>query len=188
MSSETTTTTTTTIEPKQRLFDFLNSHGITDYKTLYHKRVYTCDEAEVCEGLPTAVSKTLFLKDSTKPTPRYWILVTLGRVRADWKYISKEVGSKGRLKFASEEEMVAALGVTPGTATPFALINDMEKHAVQVIIDKCVLNDDVMTFHPLTNDATTIIKKEDFFKFLEATGHKVSATVDSDANAASGNQ
>lgn len=188
MSSEAPTTANAPeVDQKQRLFDFLESHGITDHKTLYHKRVFTCNEAEVCDGLPTAVSKTLFLKDSTKPTPRYWMLVTLGRVKVDWKYVSKAVGSKGRLKFASEEEMVALLGVTPGSATPFALINDMEKNVVQVVIDKCVTDDDVMTFHPLTNDATTIIKKEDFFKFLDATGHKVVADIDSDANAAATN-
>ena len=75
---------------------------------------------------------------------------------------------QGKLSFASEARMLKYLGVTPGSVTPFGLINDHERH-VYVFIDKRLANVDKLSFHPCINTASLIISKNDFIRFLNHT-------------------
>ena len=63
-----------------------------------------------------------------------------------------------------------ALGVTPGAVTPFAVINDTERR-VQVVLDRAMLDVDLLNYHPLKNDRTTAIAPSDLIRFLEASDH-----------------
>ena len=60
--------------------------------------------------------------------------------------------------------------VGPGSVTPFALINDTEKQ-VNVILDTRLLRVDEAGFHPLTNDATTLITPQGLQKFIMSLGY-----------------
>lgn len=71
--------------------------------------------------------------------------------------------------------MLETLGVTPGSVTAFALMNDTQ-HRVKFILDAKLLSYKTLNFHPLTNTATTTIGREDFLRFLNATGHSVFTT------------
>ena len=62
-----------------------------------------------------------------------------------------------------------ALGVTPGSVTAFALINDPE-HTVRFVLDQALMSHDIVNFHPLKNDATTAIRSSDLVRFLTALG------------------
>ena len=75
---------------------------------------------------------------------------------------------QGKLSFASDQRMMKYLGVTPGSVTPFGLIND-EDHHVHVFLDQHLLESKTISFHPCTNTASIIIKWEDFLKFLDWT-------------------
>ena len=66
--------------------------------------------------------------------------------------------------------MQELLGVTPGSVTPFAVINDTG-HRVTVVLDRALMTHDILHFHPLTNTGTTTLSKADLLKFLNATGH-----------------
>lgn len=69
--------------------------------------------------------------------------------------------------------LVQSLGVTQGSVTPFALMNDTQ-HQVHLVLDQCLFerSEDFLNFHPLSNDATTSITVEGFKRFLKATGHE----------------
>jgi len=74
---------------------------------------------------------------------------------------------QGKLTFASEQRMDKYLGVKAGSVSPFNLINDKE-HRVHLFIDKNLLQQEKLSFHPNDNMATLIIKTEDLIKFLDA--------------------
>ncbi|HEY2243949.1 MAG TPA: YbaK/EbsC family protein, partial [Xanthobacteraceae bacterium] len=75
-----------------------------------------------------------------------------------------------RFSFGSAELMQDVLGVLPGSVTPFAAINDMQRR-VGVVLDAELLAHDALNFHPLVNTATTTISRDGLLKFLAATGH-----------------
>ena len=75
---------------------------------------------------------------------------------------------QGKLSFASEQRLMKYLGLTPGSVTPFGLINDSERH-VHVFVDKNLQNAQRLSFHPCINTASLIISKSDFVRFLDYT-------------------
>ncbi|MFH2094279.1 MAG: prolyl-tRNA synthetase associated domain-containing protein [Bacteroidota bacterium] len=77
---------------------------------------------------------------------------------------------QGKLSFASEQRMMKYLGLTPGSVTPFGLINDSTHH-VHLFIDENLLLAERISFHPNINTATLTIMFSDFIKFLEWTGN-----------------
>ncbi|MDP6109187.1 MAG: YbaK/EbsC family protein, partial [Rhodospirillales bacterium] len=58
----------------------------------------------------------------------------------------------------------------PGSVTPFALMND-EEARVRVILDKEMMEMDLLNYHPLTNNMTTAITPSDLLAFIRDTGH-----------------
>jgi Ala-tRNA(Pro) deacylase len=65
-------------------------------------------------------------------------------------------------------------GVEKGSVTPLGLFNDRVKHAVHVILDKKMIENDnlPMIFHPLTNDYSTQLTARELKLFLQHTGHE----------------
>jgi Ala-tRNA(Pro) deacylase len=61
--------------------------------------------------------------------------------------------------------MMKYLGVTPGSVTPFGLINDAEHH-VHVFLDSNLQKAEKLSFHPCVNTASLIVTKNDFLRFL----------------------
>ncbi len=139
-----------------------------DHSTIEHPPVFTVEEAAVHTAyLPGAHCKSLFLKDKKGGL---WLLVCLDRRRVDTNRLAKVLGCP-RLSFGKPELLLETLGVTPGSVTPFALINDQDHH-VQPLLDKAMLSHDLLNYHPLTNEATTTIKSEDLPRFISAMGHQ----------------
>jgi Ala-tRNA(Pro) deacylase len=63
--------------------------------------------------------------------------------------------------------MLEVLGITPGSVTPFALLNDTKKR-VKVVLDEDMLRCDKVHYHPLHNAASTTLRSADFLKFIQA--------------------
>ena len=130
--------------------------------TLEHEAVFRVGEGEgIKDQLPGAHTKNLFLKDDKG---KLWLISAEQSTRIDLKSLPKTIGS-GRLSFGSPERLLAALGVTPGSVTALALVNDPE-HKVTFVIDKVLADADIVNFHPLTNTATTALSQADFRVFL----------------------
>jgi len=62
-----------------------------------------------------------------------WLVTLPDEKRADLKSLPDKIGSK-RLSFGNADLLMEALGVTPGSVTALALIND-EARRVQLVLD-----------------------------------------------------
>jgi Ala-tRNA(Pro) deacylase len=147
------------------LFAFFDAQGIA-HRTLEHPPVFRVEEGrEIKAALPGGHTKNLFLKDHKG---QLWLVSTLGDTAIDIKALPAAIGS-ARLSFGSATLLEDALGVTPGSVTLFAMINDRE-HRVRLVLDRALFSHALVNFHPLTNDATTAVSPEDLLAFLKALG------------------
>ncbi|MDR3526233.1 MAG: prolyl-tRNA synthetase associated domain-containing protein [Rhizomicrobium sp.] len=133
-----------------------------------HTPVFTVGEAAaISDGLPGGHSKNLFLKDKKGGL---WLVVVQAHLSVDLNALAKQLDAP-RFSFGSAELLEATLGVTPGSVTPFALMNDGE-HTVRVVLDQDILALSPLNFHPLRNDRTTAIAPDDLVRFVQACGHQ----------------
>lgn len=138
------------------------------YTTTKHRPVFTVEEgADLKASMPGGHSKNLFLKDKKGAL---YLLSALGDTQIDLNAVSKLIGS-ARFSFGNAELLMQYLGVTPGSVTLFALINDADGK-VRLILDEGLFAYDVVNFHPLSNDATTAVSPADMLKFARDTGHE----------------
>jgi Ala-tRNA(Pro) deacylase len=63
------------------------------------------------------------------------------------------------------------LGVTPGSVTPLAVVND-EAQRVQLVLDRSMLQQEMINLHPLINTATITLRSADLLRFLDVLGRK----------------
>jgi len=158
---------TSSVADRQALFARLEELGIAAI-TVEHEPVFTVAQSQdLRDGLPGAHTKNLFLagKDG-----RALLVVAKDETRVDLKSLAQRLGL-GRLSFGKPELLLALLGVTPGSVTPFALMND--SHArVAVVVDAALLDFAEVNFHPLENTATTRIASADLMRFIRACGHE----------------
>ena len=91
--------------------------------------------------------------------------------RADLRAVADQIGD-GKLSFASPERLMTHLGVTPGSVSPFGLINDHDHH-VRVVLDRDLKSAGRIAFHPNINTATLTLARGDFDRFLETCGNTV---------------
>lgn len=149
------------------LFARLDALGIV-HATTAHRPIFTVEEgADLKAALPGGHSKNLFLKDKNGAL---FLLCALGESRIDLNAVSKLIGA-GRFSFGSADLLETHLGVTPGSVTIFALINDPERK-VRLLLDEALLQHDPVNFHPLRNDATTAISPAALLRFLKALGRE----------------
>ncbi len=137
-------------------------------RTTEHAAVFTVEESEELEGtLPGGHTKNLFLKDSRGAL---FLVVAESRTPVDLKALARRIGA-GRFSFGRAELLMQALGVTPGSVTAFAVMNDTEAR-VSVVIDARLMRHPTINCHPLTNTATTNVARDDLLRFIRATGHE----------------
>ena len=151
---------------EQDLFQRFEELGI-ETNTVRHPPAFTVDDNKELRGaLPGGHCKSLFLKDKKGAM---WLVVMLEDGRLDTNALQKTLGS-ARLSFGKPELMQEILGVTPGSVTPFSLINETSRE-VTVILEARMLEHDHLNYHPLQNEATTTIATSDLLRFVEACGH-----------------
>lgn len=149
------------------LFARLTGLGIA-VVTIEHPAAFTVDELHAVAGhLPGVHVKNLFLCDAKK---KMWLVVAPGSRRIDLKKLAPLIGA-GRLSFGSADRLLRVLGVTPGSVTPFTVINDPSAQ-VQVILDAEMMGESTINAHPLTNTMTTSIAAGDLRRFMEDCGHR----------------
>ena len=147
------------------LIAFFDAHGI-EHSTVDHPAVFRVGEGEgVKDDIPGAHTKNLFLKDAKG---RIWLISAQDDTVIDLKRLHTVIGS-ARLSFGSAELMEQVLGVTPGSVTAFALVNDTERQAT-FVLDRRLAEAERVNFHPLVNTATTGVSAKGFRRFLQALG------------------
>jgi Ala-tRNA(Pro) deacylase len=150
------------LKTKEELLNILSKIGI-EFINHEHPAVFTVEEAALHhEGIEGVHSKNLFLKDKKK---KLFLVVTLADKAIKIKEVAKKIGAKSP-SFGKPELLMEALGVMPGSVTPFAAVN-IKAHEVTVILDEEMMDNELLNFHPLVNTATTTISPIDLVKFLE---------------------
>lgn len=144
-----------------------------DSVTYAHPPLFTVNDGEAFrDGLPGMGTKNLFLKDK-KGT--LWLVTAEEHTRVDLNAFSEWLRMRGlaasRLSFASPALLLEALGVTPGSVTPLALVNDATRK-VNFAIDAQLLAAALVSCHPLRNDMTTVMPPAVLYKTLTGMGYR----------------
>jgi Ala-tRNA(Pro) deacylase len=135
-----------------------------------HPPVATALEAaEHWAGIDAAHCKNLFLRN--QKGNRHYLVIVKHPKRADLRGVADQIGD-GKLSFASPERLLTHLGVTPGSVSPFGLINDAS-HEVRVFLDADLKAAERISFHPNINTVTLVLAFADFERFLAARGNAV---------------
>lgn len=145
------------------LFDRLD----IEHSTVAHPPFFTVEEGRPWhDRIPGAHGKNLFLKDRKGGI---WLVVMPAEKRADLGRLEKTLGAP-RFSFARPDVLLDVLALTPGSVTPFGLINDTRR-VVTVILDQDMLDSEWVNFHPLHNAASTTLRSADLVRFVRALGY-----------------
>jgi len=153
---------------KEQTLALLDSRGIP-YELTEHKAVFNMAElSDVPLPYPEADAKNLFVRDDKHRS--YYLITVRGDKRVDLKAFRKTHGTRP-LSFASAEELLEILGLTPGSVTPLGLLND-ETHGVQLFLDRD-FEGGLVGCHPNDNTATVWLKTADLLSLLQEQGNHV---------------
>jgi Ala-tRNA(Pro) deacylase len=151
----------------EQLVQLLGELGIAA-DTVRHEAVFTVEQSRhVSHQIPGAHTKNLFVKDKKS---RLFLVVAEHDRAIDLKRLHEAIGATGRLSFGSADNMMTYLGVTPGSVTAFAVINDKEHH-VTVVLDRGLADQPRINCHPMVNTMTTGVSAADLLRFWTHTGH-----------------
>jgi Ala-tRNA(Pro) deacylase len=154
---------------EQQVYDHLAALGIP-FTRYEHPPIATAEEAEKYWADIDAIHcKNLFLRN--QKGDRHYLAIIKHLKRADLRRVADQVGD-GRFSFASPERLMKHLGLTPGSVSPFGLINDAG-HTVRVVLDRDLKAATLISFHPNINTATVTLAWVDFLRFLESRGNPV---------------
>ncbi len=153
---------------KSECIKFLAESGI-DHYVIEHPAVFTVDEVDQIE-LPERETETknLFLRDDKKRN--YYLLVMESHKRADLAKVRETLCSRP-LRFGSEKDLLAKLGLLKGSVTALGILNDEAKE-VQVFIDRYFENARIAC-HPMENTATVYMNTSDLIAMLREHGNSV---------------
>ncbi|MEW7009650.1 MULTISPECIES: prolyl-tRNA synthetase associated domain-containing protein [unclassified Lentilitoribacter] len=152
---------------KDDLLEILDDLGIS-YTNYDHEPVFTVEESNsLCSDIPGGHTKNLFLKDKKD---NFFLVVLEEHADVDLKKIHTLIDARSRVSFGKPDKLLEYLGVIPGSVTAFAVMNDTN-HRVNMVIDKPLLEHEIINCHPLQNDATTSIHRDDLIRFAKHFGH-----------------
>ncbi len=153
--------------PETALFAHLDAHALA-FTNVSHEPTHTvADSRKIKTNMPGGHTKSLFMKDKKNNL----VLVSAwANSQLPLNQLHKAIGTQ-RLSFTNPGLLWDALGVTPGSVTAFALINDPDNR-IRFILDHALMQFDTVNFHPLRNDMTTSITQADFIKFLASLGRE----------------
>ncbi|WP_195216944.1 prolyl-tRNA synthetase associated domain-containing protein [Anaerococcus vaginalis] len=141
-----------------------------DFKIVDHPPAFTTEEADkYIEGHDGVRTKSMFLTDRKKKN--FYLVILDDYKRLDMDRFKDIVGEK-KVKMASENSLMEKMKLPAGTVSPFGLLNN-EDHDIKFFMDKEIADEEIMTFHPNTNDKTLFLKTKDLYKYLDNIGYEV---------------
>jgi Ala-tRNA(Pro) deacylase len=150
------------MDPAPPVYAALDALGVR-YERHEHPAVFHAeDAAKFWNPIAGVQCKNLFLRNK-KGDRHYLVIVEISK-RVDLKDLVKIVGDD-RLSFGSPERLMQELGLTPGSVSPFGLINDTDG-SVRVLIDRDLRGAAGLIFHPNINTASVVISWDDLERFL----------------------
>ena len=157
------------IAKEQRCYELLDSLGV-EYMRADHDYADTIEDChEVEQVLGCEICKNLLL--TNRQMTDVYLLLMPGDKPFKTKILSKQIGS-ARLSFASPEQMLEHLDITPGSVSVLGLMNDKE-NKVRLLIDKELLQQEYIGCHPCINSSSLKLRTVDITdKFLHAVKHE----------------
>ena len=133
-----------------------------------HPALFTVEQSKQLRGdIAGEHVKNLLVRDKKRTL---WLVVVPEDKAVDLKGLRAQLDTRGGLSFASSELLAETLGVQPGSVTPLAAMNDVEKR-VTVVLDVALTTAPVVCCHPLHNAATVQMSGADMVRFLTAVDH-----------------
>lgn len=146
----------------------LDELGI-EFDVVEHPPAFTTEQADsYIIGLEGVRTKSMFL--TSKKKTQYYLLIMDDQKPLDMDNFKEQVGAN-RIRMASAESLAEKMQLPAGTVSPFGLLNNEEKD-ILVYFDQDIVSEEIMTFHPNTNEKTIFIKTLDLFRFLESIDFK----------------
>ena len=156
-------------EREERCYELLERLGIS-YLRVDHEHADTIEACHAIEKLlGCEICKNLFL--TNRQQTELWLLLMPGDKPFKTKLLSRQIGS-ARLSFASPEQMLQHLDLTPGSVSVLGLMNDREGK-VRLLIDRDLLTQEAIGMHPCLNSSSLRIATTDLLgKILPAMHHE----------------
>jgi len=151
---------------KLGILSTLDELGI-EHREEEHEAVFTVAESKkvLSEKVPV---KSLLLQE--RKGEGLVLVVMAGDKRLQAKQVSEALSLR-KLEFAKPEVLKDTLGVTPGSVSLFGLLHDGSS-GVMVVLDKQLIKEDEIGFHPNDNTSTIFIPGIALTKFIEHAGNK----------------
>jgi len=150
------------MDPAPAVYAALDALGIR-YERHEHPAVFNAEDAsKYWDPIQGTQCKNLFLRN--KKGDRHYLVVLEISKRADLKDLVKLVNDD-RLSFGSPDRLMAELGLTPGSVSPFGLLNDADG-SVRVLVDQDLKGAARLIFHPNINTASVVVSWQDLERFL----------------------
>lgn len=155
---------------KEEVYAYLDSKGIK-YEVTEHKAVFNMDEIESVQlPYPSQDAKNLFVRDDKKRN--YYLISVKGNKRVDLKEFRKQNNTRP-LSFASANDLVKILRVTPGSVTPLGLLNDENRKVIFYLDQDFMGGQQVIGVHPSENTATLWLNVDDLIHVIKEHGNIV---------------
>ena len=116
-------------------------------------------------------AKNLLVRDDKKRN--YYLITVKGDKRVDLKGFRKQHGLRA-LSFASAEDLLDIMKLTPGSVTPLGILNDME-HRIHFFLDTEFAGNKIGV-HPNDNTATVWMQADDLMKVIQEHGNAAEYT------------
>ena len=158
---------------KQEIYSLLKEkalwHEITEHKAVFNM----AELYQIETPYPAADAKNLFVRDDKRRN--YYLIVVKGDKKVDLKEFRRR-NSTRPLSFASEQELLEQMGLTPGSVTPFGILNDAGRQ-ITVFLDSGFLSPPgLIGVHPNENTATVWMKTADLIDIMKEHGNPVILT------------
>ena len=155
---------------KQETYDYLKQAGVW-FEITEHEAVFTMEALQsLALPYPEGDAKNLFVRDDKKRN--YYLITVKGDKRVDLKEFRRQHGTRP-LSFASADDLLRMLHLTPGSVTPLGLLSD-ESTSVQFCLDAEFLQPPaIVGVHPNDNTATVWLKAEELMALVRAHGNPV---------------
>lgn len=155
------------MEPFQIVYNTLGKMNIP-YEVVEHPPALTTEEADsYIVGKEGVRTKTLFLTNKKKTA--YYLVIMDEAKRLNMKNLAEILNEK-RISFGSPERLMKKMALSPGVVSIFGLLNN-DEHDIKVYLDKEMLSERLISFHPNDNTKTIFISTEDMYRFITTIGY-----------------
>ena len=138
------------IDLEERCYAFLDGLGLA-YERADHDPGDTIEKLHAVEKLlGCEICKNLLL--TNRQMTELYLLLMPGEKPFKTRILSKQIGT-ARLSFATPEQMLDGLGLTPGSVSVLGLLND-EERKVHLLLDRDLLKQAYVGVHPNINTST----------------------------------